>query len=160
MGVKMISKKSLRSDYHVLYKMWKERENKIKSLEKSIDHLHKIYNDSIYKYYKDFAYVARRRIKDLEKDNTKQQVQIAETRQENLTLKQQLQCAAKGHNFVFTIKSLGAWVEYKYQFKCSNCDLTITKTLDELTTKEKKALIDLKILEESDAKTTKTKTTN
>jgi len=71
----------------------------------------------------------------------------------------QLQCAAKGHNFVFERKSGDyVWVsfdaskiqkiDYEFQFKCTNCDLTITKTINELTTTEKKALKDLGILEE------------
>jgi hypothetical protein len=78
---------------------------------------------------------------------------------ENKQLQKQLQCAAKGHNFVFDKilnKDLGwKWLlrkskdmKPKYQFKCTNCDLTITKTIDELTATEKKALKDLGILEE------------
>lgn len=73
----------------------------------------------------------------------------------------QIQCAAKGHNFVFEkdkrVYSLIEWVNCKkgqqFQFKCTNCNLTITKTLDELTATEKKALKDLGILEENNENT-------
>ena len=74
---------------------------------------------------------------------------------ENKQLQKQLQCAAKGHNFIFEkSKKLSLWdlVHRKgiYQFKCTNCDLTITKTGDELTPEEKRALKDLGILEENE----------
>jgi len=70
----------------------------------------------------------------------------------------QLQCAAKGHNFVFEKDAcvyFGGWLlsRKQYQFKCTNCDLTITKTIDELTSIEKEALKDLGILEEENGKT-------
>ncbi len=108
---------------------------------------------------KDLADRIERFFNSLEKDNTKQQAQIAETKQENLTLKKQLQCAAKGHNFVFDKVEHCYWISspstlslvrenaHKYLFKCSNCNLIITKTKDELTLKEIKALRGLGILE-------------
>jgi len=76
-----------------------------------------------------------------------------------LATTKQLQCAAKEHNFVFERKSGNyVWVsfdtskvhsiDYEFQFKCTNCNLTITKTIDELAATEKKALKDLGILEE------------
>ena len=72
---------------------------------------------------------------------------------ENNQLQKQLQCAAKGHNFIFE-KLIGErrfFEPFKfYQFKCSNCNLTITKIKDELTPKERKALKDLGILEENE----------
>ena len=73
---------------------------------------------------------------------------------ENKQLQKQLQCAAKGHNFVFEKKFTKHYfsleTEIKYQFECTNCDLTITKNIDELTLKERKALKDLGILEEDE----------
>jgi len=73
---------------------------------------------------------------------------------ENKQLQKQLQCAAKGHNFVFEKKFTKHYfsleTKTKYQFKCTNCDLTITKIKDELTPKERKALKDLGILEENE----------
>ena len=104
-------------------------------------------------------------IKNLELDNVRQQTQIIELKSQNRQLQNQLQCAAKGHNFIFKKKeklSLYDLISGQgiYQFKCENCNLTITKTVDELTVKEKKALKDLGILEEKDVKNSKTKTTN
>jgi len=85
---------------------------------------------------------------------------ISDNRKGLATIRQ-LQCAAKGHNFVFekrdTFISIKNPIEFfsrekifEYQFKCTNCNLTITKTKDELTPKEIKALKDLRILEEDE----------
>ena len=74
---------------------------------------------------------------------------------ENKQLQKQLQCAAKGHNFIFG-RSAAKYImgieifRNSFQFKCTNCDLIITKTKDELTAKEKRALKDLGILEENE----------
>jgi len=81
-------------------------------------------------------------------------LELATTSVKDNILQTQLQCAAKGHNFVFEKKFTKHYfsleTKTKYQFKCTNCDLTITKIKDELTPKERKALKDLGILEENE----------
>lgn len=60
-----------------------------------------------------------------------------------------LQCDVKGHRFVFNkVENRYGWyfLNPEYQFKCSNCGLTITKTETELTVKEKNALKTLGVL--------------
>jgi len=87
------------------------------------------------------------------------QIQHSNDNRKGLATIKQLQCAAKGHDFVFEKKEeYNFWASLrpkpiKYQFKCTNCDLTITKTIDELTSIEKEALKDLGILEEENGKT-------
>ena len=82
-------------------------------------------------------------------------------------LQNQLQCATKGHKFLYSHTNYGAWVNSmgivksnanKFVFRCK-CGLEITKTEDELTPKERKALIDLGVLEKPEPKSKKKKGT-
>ncbi len=73
---------------------------------------------------------------------------LAKNENEIETLKAQLQCSAKGHGKWAYVNCayIGGVCARNYIFKCSVCDLEITKMTNELTPTEKGALTKLGIL--------------